>query len=224
MAALIFDFDGLIVDTEWPAFTTVADEFEAHGVSITLAEWQHRIGRADNAPWSTLLIERAGTIDVEVVERRRHRRKDELTDATPAQPGVHDVLADADAAGLGIAVASSSPLSWVERHLDRLALLDRFHAVRTRDDVEHAKPWPDVFHAAAVALGVEPSSCIVLEDSVHGVTAAKAAGMYCVAVPNRVTAGGDFAHADAVLGSLTEFDLHAHLSRTAASSRSVRRR
>ena len=92
-------------------------------------------------------------------------------------------------------------------HLSERSLLSHFHCVRSRDDVEHPKPAPDVYLAALDHLGVAPHEAIALEDSPHGVTAAKAAGLYCVAVPNDITAGLCFDHADLVLESLVECSL-----------------
>lgn len=210
MDAVIFDFDGLILDTEWPAFVSVVEVFQAHGVELALGDWQHRIGRGDNAPWPELLEMAVGRpLDHAELDDRRRERKNTMTDASPIQPGVVDLLEQAEALGLATAVASSSPISWVGRHLDRLGIVDRFGAVRTQDDVQRTKPWPDVFLAAAAALGVRPERSVVFEDSRNGVLAAKEAGMFCVAVPNRITAGLDFSEADLVVSSLTEVDLAA---------------
>ena len=213
MDAVIFDFDGLILDTEWPAFISVVEVFEAHGAELPLVEWQHRIGRGDNAPWPALLEQALGrALDHDELTERRRERKDALTDANPIQPGVVELLDQAESLGLAKAVASSSPISWVGRHLDRLGIHDRFGAVRTQDDVARTKPWPDVFLAAASALGVAPERAVVFEDSHNGVVAAKEAGMFCVAVPNRITEGLDFSDADLVVTSLTDIDLAALLS------------
>ena len=210
MDAVIFDFDGLILDTEWPAFVSVVEVFEAHGAELPLVEWQSRIGRGDNAPWPVLLEKALGrSLDHDELTERRRARKDEMTEANPIQPGVVELLDQAEVLGLGKAVASSSPISWVGRHLDRLGILERFGAVRTQDDVDRAKPWPDVFLAAAAALGVAPERAVVFEDSHNGVIAAKEAGMFCVAVPNRITEGLDFSDADLVVTSLAEIDLAA---------------
>ncbi len=208
MDALVFDFDGLIVDTEWPAFVTVAEVFGAHGLELTLAQWQDRIGRGDNAPWTELLASMLGTdIDHILIDDERRARKNALTDAQPLQPGVLELLEEADRLGLATAVASSSPYGWVRHHLDRLGILDRFAVVRTRDDVVRTKPAPDLFLAACEALGVAAHRAVALEDSVHGVAAAKAARMDCVAVPNRVTSGGDFSAADLLVDSLEALEL-----------------
>ena len=135
-----------------------------------------------------------------------------MTDINPIQPGVVDLLDQAETLGLARGVASSSPISWVGRHLDRLGILSRFAAVRTQDDVERTKPWPDVFLAAARALEVRPERAVVFEDSRNGVLAAKEAGMFCVAVPNRITEGLDFSDADLVVSSLADVDLAALIS------------
>lgn len=206
---MVFDFDGLICDTEWPAYITVAEVFEAHGRAFPLAAWQHRIGRGDNGPWTDLLAEAVGPIDHEAVDEARRARKNELTDAEGPLPGVVEVLATAHEQGLRLAVASSSPSSWVDRHLRRLGLHAMFDAVVTRDHVDRSKPWPDLFQAACRAIDATPRRTVAFEDSVHGVAAAKAAGLYCVAVPNRVTSLGDFSTADVVLDSLSVFDFDA---------------
>jgi len=205
--ALVFDFDGLIVDTEWPAYVSVRDQFEIHGVELSLVQWQARIGRADNPPWTQLLEQHVGSIDVDAAEEARRRHKNAMTDAQPVLPGVVSLLDEAQSRGLSAAVASSSPSTWVKPHLERRGLLQRFGAVWTRDMVERGKPWPDLFLAASAALEVAPHRAIAFEDSVHGVTAAKDAGMFCVAVPNKVTAGGDFTKADLVVDTLADVTL-----------------
>lgn len=215
---MIFDFDGLILDTEWPAYITVAAAYETHGLELSLADWQERIGRGDNRPWTEdLEIALGRPVDHAAVRAERRARSDELCNAAAVQPGVTGLLRAAHELGLARAVASSSPYSWVGRHLDRLGLLERFGVVRTADDVERTKPWPDVFLAAADGLGVAPRRSIVFEDSAHGVTAAKEAGMYCIAVPNRITDSLDFSDADQVVSSLEHVDLAAVIAAAGAS-------
>jgi HAD superfamily hydrolase (TIGR01509 family) len=211
MDAVIFDFDGLILDTEWPAYLTAAEAYMAHGLELTVDEWVERIGRGDNRPWTDRLAAHLPDLDLDEVDSLRRLRKNVLTDAEPLLPGVVELLDVAAHIGIAVAVASSSPIEWVGRHLDHYGLTERFGAIRTRDHVERAKPWPDVFLAAAEALEVEPARAIVFEDSVNGVIAAKAAGMFCVAVPNRLTLGGDFSEADLVVESLLDIDLHGLL-------------
>ena len=136
-------------------------------------------------------------------------RKNELLASCEVLPGVVQRMAEARAHGLGLAVASSSPRDWVEPHLDRLGLLDGFDVVFTREDVEHAKPAPDLFLVAAAAVDADPSDTVAFEDSHNGCLAAKAAGMLCVVAPNAITADQDFGHADLVVTSLEAVDLAA---------------
>jgi HAD superfamily hydrolase (TIGR01509 family) len=213
---VVFDFDGTILDTEWPHFTAVRDTFASYGVELTLDQWQHRVGRADLAHWSQLLVDALAAtpspggpctrvdFELEVMIAECRALKDAATLAESVRPGVVDLFDRAERAGVAIAVASSSPRDWVEPNLERLGLLHRVHAVRTRDDVPRAKPWPDVYAAACASVGVAAAASTAIEDSHHGLAAAVAAGIPCVVVPNRVTAGQDFALASLVLESLTE--------------------
>ena len=227
--ALVFDFDGLILDTEWSEFSTVRAEFEAHGVELTLDEWRHGVGRADNRHWSAWLAEVAERpVDVDVVRARRAEAHHAMVRREVVRPGVVALLDEAEAAGVPTAVATSSSTSWVVPHLERLGLRHRFASVRTADDVARAKPAPDLYLAAAEALGADPSRSVALEDSHHGSTAARAAGFPCVVVPNEVTRLPSFPDADLVVDSLADIhlaglvDLVARTARTRGSEESSR--
>lgn len=210
--ALVFDFDGLILDTETCHHLSVSEQFVAHGVELSQEEWMARLGRADNPHWIELLeqttgrvVERDGIVEV---HRVRYR---ELVHAEDVRPGVVELLEEARRSGVAVAVASSSDREWVEGHLRRLDLFEYFHAVRTRDDVARGKPHPDLFLAALDALGVPATQAIAFEDSHNGSLAAKAAGMYTVVVPNDLTRVQDFAHVDLVLDSLVDFPVRRYL-------------
>jgi HAD superfamily hydrolase (TIGR01509 family) len=206
--ALIFDFDGLILDTEWPEFSTVREEFAAHGVPLELEQWQQIVGRADHPHWFDWLQgEVAEPLDRTLVVEGRRARHHALIADERIRPGVVELLDQAQAAGLPVGVASSSSVEWVEGHLDRLGVLSRFSVVRCRDHVEQAKPHPDLFLAALDALDAAPARSVALEDSHHGCSAAKAAGMYCVVAPNDVTSTQSFDHADLVVESLADVSL-----------------
>ncbi|MGZ4683792.1 MAG: HAD family hydrolase, partial [Acidimicrobiales bacterium] len=206
--ALVFDFDGLIIDTEWSEFVTVRAEFRAHGVDLELDDWRHRVGRGDNPHWSTWLEQVAARpVDVAVVRARRLEAHHAMIRREEVRPGVVALLDEAAAAGVPTAVASSSSASWVEPHLDRVGLLGRFAAIRCRDHVARAKPAPDLFLAAAEALGAAPARSVALEDSHHGSAAARAAGFVCVVAPNEVTRLPEFPDADLVVDSLADVDL-----------------
>ncbi len=208
LEALVFDFDGLILDTEWPEYSTVREEFEAHGLSLALEDWQEIVGRANNVHWFDWLESELGTsLERSVVIERRRRRHHALIAAEEIRPGVLALLDEARAAGVPVAVASSSSVEWVEGHLGRLGVLEHFTAVRCRDHVERGKPHPDLFLAALESVGADPARSVALEDSHHGCTAAKAAGMVCVVAPNDVTRSQRFDHADLVVESLADVSL-----------------
>jgi len=206
--AFIFDFDGLIVDTEWCEFNAIAQQFERYGQIYAVEHFQQFVGSAWPKGWTQELIDAVGEpLDPVVLDAERRLRRDELLATAGVLPGVVELLELAQANGVALAVASSSSRDWVEPHLERLGLRSHFAAVLTRDDVEHAKPAPDLFSAAGRALDVRASKTIVFEDSFNGCTAAKAAGMVCVVAPNRITASQDFAHADLVVPTLAQLEL-----------------
>lgn len=205
-AAVIFDFDGTIIDTETAQYESVNHVFQQHGVTYSLELFKSGIGGADHRHWTDVLQELVGPIDdLAAVQERRLKSNYERVEKTELRPGVLQLIELTEQAGLKLSVASSSPSSWVEYHLKNRDLRKRFANVSTRDFVEHAKPWPDVFLHAAEQLGVDPTECVVIEDSSNGVKAAKAAGMICVVVPNAITADADFGDADFVLDSLVDF-------------------
>jgi HAD superfamily hydrolase (TIGR01509 family) len=209
MAALILDFDGLMVDTEWPSFLAWKEVYRAHGAELYLPEWAARVGSDRGFDPVETLRERSDRPlgDVAVLLAERLRRKAERVASEPLMPGVHAAIHQARDLGWRVGVASSSPLSWVGGHLARLGMADAVDAVRTRDDVVQVKPSPEVFLLTAAALGAPPRECVVCEDSLNGVRAAKAAGMFTVAVPNRVTVVQDLSEADLRLESLAALNL-----------------
>ena len=157
LRAIVFDFDGLIADTEWPEYRSVAEQFERHGLDFPPEDWVHVIGSSWDVDWLGDLERRLGrAVDRDAVTVQRRARLQGLLADLVVLPGVVDLLERARTAGLGLAVASSSPRSWVEPHLERFGLRSWFDVVRTRDDVDLAKPAPDLFLAACAALGVDP--------------------------------------------------------------------
>jgi putative hydrolase of the HAD superfamily len=202
--AAVFDFDGLIIASESVAMRTWQDLYARFGFTLPLDKWATLIGTWD-APWDpgAELRERVGNgHDWEAIERERRASEIAQANQLPPLPGVVERLDDAAALGLPLAIASSSDLGWVAGHLERLGIADRFSAIVTRDDVTRTKPDPELYVRALAALGVAPDEAFAIEDSVHGVAAAKAAGMRCVAVPNPLLANADYSAADACLPSL----------------------
>jgi HAD superfamily hydrolase (TIGR01509 family) len=218
--AFVFDFDGLIIDTEWCEYVSIAEQFEMRGHRYAVEHFQQFVGTAWPTGWAHELAVAVGEVlDIDELHVVRRARRDVMLHAMGTLPGVVELIELARAEGLPVAVASSSTREWVEAHLYRLGLREQFAAVVTRDDVERAKPAPDLFVAAAQALGASPERTVVFEDSFNGCTAAKAAGMVCVVAPNRITSIQDFAHADLVVGSLLDLDL-AMLQELIVGSRS----
>ncbi len=204
----MFDFDGLILDTEVPEFVTVREEFVAHGIELRVEDWLQIIGRADHRHWLDWLEDEVGApIERSVVQERRRVKHHALIMENEIRPGIVALLDEADRRGIPAAVASSSTASWVEGHLERLGVHRRFAAIRTRDDVERAKPWPDLFLAATAAVDADPAWSVAFEDSHNGAVAALAAGMFCVVAPNDLTRLSDLSHAHLLVDSLEDVDL-----------------
>jgi HAD superfamily hydrolase (TIGR01509 family) len=212
--AIVFDFDGLILDTEEPIYRSWLEVYEAHGETLPFERWIRTVGSTteDFHPQRHLEERLGRSLTPEVVEARIGRRT-ELILAQHLLPGILQYVDAAKSLGLKLGVASSSTRDWVGGHLERLGILGRFDCVSCRDDVTSAKPAPDLYIAVLDCLGVSPSEAFAIEDSPNGVIAAKQAGMLCVAVPNSITARLDLSHADLVLRSLSEVTLPDLLKR-----------
>lgn len=204
--AIIFDLDGTIIDTETPEFLSWQEIYRSYGQHLDPGEWAQVIGTTD-AGWDPLrnleaLLGRP--LDEAAVEATRQARFDRMTAGAEPLPGVLDWLDEAGELGLRIGLASSSSSAWVSRFLVQLGLRDRFAAVATRERVARSKPDPALYRVALDDLGVAPADALAVEDSPNGVAAAKSAGLFCVAVPNPMTAGSTFAGADLRLASLSD--------------------
>lgn len=206
--ALVFDFDGLILDTEEPVYRSWLEVYQAHGEELPFERWVQIVGSTTTGfhPQHHLEERLGRPLPKEVLDRRIGRRT-ELVLAQAVLPGVVQQLDAARDSGLKLGVASSSTREWVAGHLARLGILERFECLRCRDDVANPKPEPDLYLAVLDCLGVSASEAIAIEDSPNGVAAAKRAGMRCVAIPNSITAGLDLSEADITLGSLAELTL-----------------
>jgi HAD superfamily hydrolase (TIGR01509 family) len=207
--ALIFDFDGLMVDTELPAFQSWQEIYLAHGCVLTLEEWAVCLGTSSDEfdPFTDLARKLGRPVDREELLALRVSRKGVLAAEQAALPGVRDYLMDARRLGLKIGLASSSPHQWVEDHLQRLGLAAYFDTLKCSEDVERVKPDPALYLAVLAALDVREIEAIVLEDSPNGVRAANRAGIFCVAVPNALSSRLQLDHADMRLASLADMPL-----------------
>lgn len=212
LQAVVFDFDGLIVDTEWPIYVSAVAAMTELGHELPIESWAMIVGLAEGeGGWYDTLCERLGLDLARADFDRVYMAQDRSDrDSLPLLPGVIELLDALDGAGVPAGIASSSEVRWLERHLDRLGLLDRFAVLASVDRVGGVgKPAPDSYLYACRALGAEPHRSVALEDSAHGVAAAKAAGMAVVAVPSRITRHMTLTDADLIVDSLTELDLAA---------------
>lgn len=212
--AIVFDFDGLILDTEEPIYRSWLEVYKAHGQTLPFERWVQIVGSttAEFHPQHHLEERLGRPLSQDVLDRRAGRRT-ELILAQQLLPGIVQHIDSAVALGLKLGVASSSTSDWVSGHLARLGILGRFSCIRCRDDVTNAKPAPDLYIAVLACLGVNAAEAIAIEDSPNGVVAAKRAGMRCVAIPNTITASLDLSHADLLLRSLSEVTLPELLQR-----------
>ncbi len=207
--ALVFDFDGLLVDTEVPIFRAWQRIYREHGQELPLERWLTIIGTAAG-PFDPVidLAEKTGAKLVEAeLKALEVLYYQEATALQQLLPGVLDYLVAARQLGLKTAVASSSTRKWVMDHLNRFGIGGHFDAIVCREDVKRTKPDPDLYLTALHRLEVSPKEAIAFEDSSNGVEAAKAAGLFCVAVPNPLTADLDLSQADLRLLSLDAMPL-----------------
>ncbi len=204
-SALIFDFDGLILDTETPLLDAWEQVHREHGLTYDRAKGHTIIGHSGvyYDPWEAFP---AGA-DRAVLESQFETIKSAIIVGQPILPGVESLLEQAKASGIPMGVASNSPHEHVDKHLERLGLRTNFGAVVCREDVPNAKPAPDVYLQACRQLGAAPADAFAFEDSAPGHRAAHGAGLTVVVVPNPSTRHDDFPHASQVLTSLAEFVL-----------------
>lgn len=204
LRAILFDFDGLIVDTESAIYEAWRELYLSEGHDLPREVYVQCVGSTFGHydPMEELERLTGRSIDWTARLAVKNARIRELQRDLNTMPGVRDLLAACDSSGLRRAVASSSDRQHVHGWLDRVGLKTSFQAIRSRDDVARPKPAPDLFLAALDALGVAAEEAIVLEDSLNGLRAANAAGVPCIVVPSPVTLGLDFSAATAIIPTL----------------------
>jgi HAD superfamily hydrolase (TIGR01509 family) len=189
VAAVVFDMDGVLFDTETLYEKAALAAAREIGVEMTSAFFRNTVG----SPWPVvrqLLLDRFGPdLAVDELSEISGRHFRELTDTREIlKPGVRELLDLLDARELPRAIATSSSRSTVERHLQRHGLIERFAGIAAHGDYRRHKPHPDPFLKAAELLGVAPRDCLAVEDSHHGVRSASSAGMMTVMVPDLLPA------------------------------------
>lgn len=208
--AVVFDFDGLILDTETPEVASWQEVFSSFGATYPESYWTYTLGRGAEQvaerPADLLRAQGVAFDEEEVIELRTKILFEMLAKLEPL-PGVEDRLKEAEQLRIPIALASSSKHEWVDSHLERIGLFSRFHHIVCADDVPRAKPFPDLYIEACRRCGVEPRFAVALEDSANGIASAKAARLKAVAIPNFISAHVDLSAADFTFASLSEFKL-----------------
>lgn len=202
---LIFDFDGLILDTETALIDAYGDVYAERGLPFERRQFVEQVGSLSIAfdPWKPF-GEGADKKGLEEVRRAYNRKR---LERQAVQPGVQALLEDAGKAGLKLGIASNSGHEWVEGHLRRLGLHSHFHFFGCREDVREPKPEPELYRFVVNQLGLRPCEAVALEDSRTGIVAARRAGLWAVAVPNSSTCGQDLGQAHLRVSSLEELDV-----------------
>jgi HAD superfamily hydrolase (TIGR01509 family) len=216
LRGLLFDFDGLIVDTETPSRASWQELYREHGHELPLDRWATLVGTVGGWDPFETLEELVGPVDRVALRERRLARELELGEIEELRPGVLEYLEEAERRGLATAIVSSSSNWWIDRHLGRLERAEHFDAiVAANGDEERAKPRPTLYLEALDRLGLGAEEAVAFEDSPNGVRAAKAAGLFCDAVPNGVTATLALDEADLVVASLAELPFASLVERLA---------
>jgi HAD superfamily hydrolase (TIGR01509 family) len=215
--ALLFDFDGLILDTETPEVFVWQSIYREHGFDLPVHEWEKTVGgygisTFDAAEHLSHLSQ--GRLDAVSMRTRYRTEADLLIHASPVLPGVMDMIHQAYEQGIQVAIGSSSPHSWVDTHLKRLGIFHYFKHIICQDDVSpgRTKPNPDIYLKALERLKVRNMEAVVFEDSLNGVEAARRAGIFVVAVPNPLTAKMGVS-GDITVSSMAELSLQDLMAR-----------
>ncbi len=206
---LIFDFDGLVLETEIPRLQSWQEIYGDHNQELTFEVWKTTIGAGPSAFDPILHLEEltGQTVNREQLQDRSDLRTYELLKHASLQPGVEDYMTQARRMGMKVGIASSSPRFWVVDNVVQHKIMDRLDCICTREDVENTKPSPDLYLLALEKLQLQPNEAIAFEDSPNGIRAAQAAGIFCVAIPNPITRMLDTSFADLSLESLADVSL-----------------
>lgn len=212
---LIFDFDGLILDTETPLYQAWTEIYAQHGLRLPLEKYSACIGSTfeDFDPSKYLEQLTGKPLNHPELHAGANQRGQALLQQQALRSGFPEIFQEARRMGIRLAVASSSTRKWVLGNLQHRNLSSYFDAVKTAEDVERVKPDPALYLSALRALGLDAGDCLALEDSTNGVSAALAAGLRCIAVPNPVTRSMRLDHASLILDDLGAWSLADIISR-----------
>lgn len=207
LEGVVFDFDGLILDTETPEFEAWSKVFIEHGVELEIEEWAKCVG-GGNPPWRVdeHLVSLVADADLRLAKLRAHEIRDAILLELELRPGILELLDLLESLDLKFGIASSSRSLWVDGFLQNYDLRERFSVVQTWDMVGAKKPDPRLYLSACEGLGINASFALAFEDSPNGILAGKRAGMLVAAVPNSVTERFDLSMADYRFDSLIDAD------------------
>ncbi len=207
--AVIFDLDGVIVDSEPMHLIVDRDIIRSNGIEISDDELKKYIGISNVKLWTDLIEKYKVKHTVEEMVNQQKKNKIEAFKNSNLKPidGVVELINSIKENKIRLALASSSPLEFVETVLKKTGLLEKFEVILSGESFKRGKPEPDIFLAAAKELGKAPSQCVVIEDSAHGVQAAKSAGMKCIGYINQGSGNQDLSHADFTVRHFSELTI-----------------
>lgn len=217
---IIFDFDGIIIDSETPAYQAWEETYRYYHQTFPLDQWRTIIGTADGKfdPAASLATRIKNQVSLEAITRQEQEIENALISKTELLPGIRNYLQSAKEMNIKIGISSSATADWVSSHLARLQISSYFNAITTQEEVELTKPYPYLYEKTINKLGLYPYQVIAIEDSPLGVTAAQTAGIFTIAVPNPMTRQMNLSHADLVVDSLDHLSLTDLLAYIAGES------
>jgi len=187
--AIIFDFDGTILDTETAWFHALKKGYQQYDAELSLDQYSQCIGTHQSSfdPYENIVKAAKQPVDVEAFRLAVKDHYESFMKQELIREGVLDWLKQAKAAGIRIGLATSSHRAWIDKYAGELGIIDYFDGIRTADDVKQVKPDPELYLKVIEDLGVKPEEAVVVEDSPNGVRAAVAAGIKCIVTPNPIT-------------------------------------
>lgn len=217
--AVIFDFDGLLVDTETIWFEAFREVFyERYQVELDLAGYSECIGTGNDVLYSYFRKIAGEAVECELLEELAAARYTSMMRAPVLREGVKEYLEEAKQYNLKIALASSSSKQWVQSYLEQLNIIDYFEVINTKDDVKNIKPDPELYIKTLKDLDLTSKEAVVFEDSLNGLSAAKQARIRCIIVPNAVTKNLKFEDFDERIESMSQISLSNLLKKMNALS------
>ena len=206
--AIIFDFDGLLMDTERCSLASWQHVWAQHGLELDLSTfWPTHSGDVSEERYGRLAEAVGPSFDRDACHTTRLAYRDDLNASLGFRPGIEAWLRRGGEIGMRMAIASGSHREWVTTHLARVGCLNQFELLACGDETSGHKPDPAIYQLALERLGVAPESAVAVEDTPHGVLAATAAGMRCVAIPNLYPYPADFTQAAVVLESAADISI-----------------